>query len=84
MIFRSLGIAEKEIELLLEGTAEYSGEVFRRIRKIANSEYLLRHACPSARPSVAERTNLAPTSRIFTKSDISVFFKHLARKLKLH
>jgi hypothetical protein len=79
-----LGIAEKEIELLLEGTAEYSEEVFRSVRKITNSDYLLRHICPYARPSVAARNNLARNSRIFTKSDISVFLKNLARNPNLH
>jgi hypothetical protein len=57
--------------------------VFRSVRKIAKSDYQLRHVCPSVLPSAWNDT--APTGRIFMKFDIlSVFFDNLSRKFKFH
>jgi hypothetical protein len=53
---------------------------FRRVHKIAKSNYKLRHACRSLRPYA--RNNLAPTGRIFVELNISVFFKNLLIKFK--
>jgi hypothetical protein len=43
--------------------------IFRRIRKIAKSDYELRHVCPSA------WNNSAPEIQIFMKFDASEFFR---------
>jgi hypothetical protein len=43
--------------------------VFRRVRKIAKSDYWLRYACPPT------RNNSAPTGRIFMKTDVLDFSK---------
>ena len=46
--------------------SSYSADInfiFRRVRKIAQSDYEIRHVCLSVR-------NPAPTGRIFTKFDI--------------
>jgi hypothetical protein len=42
---------------------------FRRVRKIAKSDYRLRHVCPSVRLSATWKIS-APTGRIFMKFDI--------------
>jgi hypothetical protein len=44
----------------------------RRVRKIAKSDYYVRHVRPSVRPSACLplRNNLASTGRIFIKFDI--------------
>jgi hypothetical protein len=49
----------------------------RRVRKIAKSYYLLRHVCPSARPSPWK--NSAPIERIFMKFDTCVFRKSVEK-----
>jgi hypothetical protein len=41
--------------------------IFRRVRKIAKSDYYLRHVCPSVLPSAIIS---APTRRIFMKFEI--------------
>ena len=51
-------------------------------RKIAKSDYLLRHVCPSVHLTASN--NSAPTGRIFMKFYVGVFFKNLARKFKFH
>jgi hypothetical protein len=53
---------------------------FRHVRKIAKSDYLLRHVCLSA------RNNSAPTERIFMKFGIWGFFKKSVEKIlvRLH
>ena len=50
----------------------------RRVRKIAKSDYKLRHACLSA------WNNSAPTGRIFLEFDIWVLFENLSNKLKFN
>jgi hypothetical protein len=42
--------------------------VFRHVRKIAKSDYQLRHVCPFVRPTAWN--NSASTGRIFMKFDI--------------
>ena len=59
------------------------GTVLRRVRKNTKSEYWLRHAYLSVRPSVhlpASKTS-TPTDRIFVNLDTSRFFENLTRKL---
>ena len=48
------------------------------VGKIAESDYQLRHVCPSA------LNNSAPTGRIYIKIDILIFFKNMSTKLKFH
>jgi len=55
---------------------------FRRVRKIATSNYWPRHVCLSVRPSAWN--NSAPTGRIFIKFDIWDFSKNLSRKFTFH
>jgi hypothetical protein len=52
--------------------------IFRRVRKIANSNCLLHYVCPSVCPSAM--SNSAPTTRIFMEFYIWVFFENLSRK----
>jgi hypothetical protein len=57
-----------------------SVSVFRRVHKIAKSDYWLRHVClvsPSAWNSSA------PTGRVLIKFNIGVFFEHLLRKIQV-
>ena len=56
--------------------------VFLGVRKIMESNYWHRHACPAVRLSAWN--NSAPTGRIFMKFDIWVFFETLSRKFKFH
>ena len=56
--------------------------IFRRVRKIAKSDYLFRHVCLSVCPSAWN--NSASTGRIFMKSDVWVFFENMSRKFKFH
>jgi hypothetical protein len=51
--------------------------IFRRLRKIAKSEYDLRHVYPTVCPSTWN--NSAPTGRIFMKYDIWVFFNSVEK-----
>ena len=45
--------------------------IFRRVRKIAKSDYYLSHVYLSVRPSVClQETTRLPTTRIFMKFDI--------------
>jgi hypothetical protein len=53
-----------------------TGAVFRRVRKIAKSDYYLRHVRPSA------WNNSARTERILTNCDIWVF-KYLSKKIQV-
>jgi len=53
---------------LYVNVSEGSNFVFRRVRKIAKSECLLRHVCPSLRLSAWKYPAL--TGRIFMKFDI--------------
>ena len=55
---------------------------FRSDRKIAKSEYLLRHSCLSVRLSVCN--TLAPTGRMYMKFNTSVFFGILPRIFKIN
>jgi hypothetical protein len=52
--------------------------IFRRVRKIAKSDYLLCHVCPSA------WNNSAPTGRIFIRFCIWVFYENLSIKFKIY
>ena len=45
-------------------------QIFSRFRKIAKSDYLLRHVCPPLRLSLSAWNNLAATVRIFMKCRI--------------
>jgi len=56
--------------------------IFRRVRKIAKSNYYLRHVCLSVRRSALN--NSAPTGRILMKFGISLFLENLSRKFKYH
>ena len=56
----------------------HSGSHFRRVPKIAQSDYELRHVCPSA------WNTSAPTGRSFMKFDIWGFFENLSRKFKFN
>jgi len=47
--------------------------VYWRVRKIAKSDYKLRHVCPSAWNSSV------PTGRVFIKFNIRVFFENCLR-----
>jgi hypothetical protein len=53
-------------------------QLFTPVRKIAKSDYQLRHGCSSIRPSA--RNNV--TERVFIKFDSWVFFENLLRKSK--
>ena len=55
---------------------------FRRVRKIAKSDYYLRCICPPV--CLSALNNSAPTRRIFTKFDMWGFFEPLSIKLKFH
>jgi len=55
---------------------------FRPVRKIAKSDYYLRHVCLSVRRSALN--NSAPTGRILTEFGISLFLENLSRKFKYH
>jgi hypothetical protein len=69
---------------------------FRRVRKIAKSDYRLCHiclsvclsACQSVRPCVcvcpSAWNNFAPTGQIFVKFDICAFFQKLSRILEFN
>jgi hypothetical protein len=52
--------------------------ISRRVRKIAKSDYYLRHICLSVRPPAWN--NFARTRRIFMKFDILLFFENMSRK----
>jgi len=56
------------------------GAVFRPVRKIAKSDYKLRHVCPFVS---TEQLGSAPTGRICMKFGISGFFENLLKKFKL-
>jgi len=60
-----------------EGFVSHDNErslvIFRRVRKIAKSDCLLRHVCPPVRPS--SWNNSAPTGRIFMKLIFEYFAK---------
>jgi hypothetical protein len=47
-----------------KNTLQAAYRIFGRVRKIARTDYLLRHVCPSA------WNNLVPTGRIFMRFDI--------------
>ena len=49
--------------------------------QIANSDYKLRHVCPSVRQSGGN--NSAPTERIFMKFHIRVFFQKSVEKIQV-
>ena len=53
---------------------------FRRICKIANSDYDVLVSCLSA----SSLNSSAPTRRTFMKFDIHVFFENLSRKFNSH
>jgi hypothetical protein len=72
-----LHISAREEQFII--TSSYSTR-FRRVRKIAKSEYFLRHVRPSVCLSVWN--NSAPTEMISIKFDIRDFFEKLARKLE--
>jgi len=55
---------------------------FRRVRKLAKSDYLLRHVCPSVR--ACPWNNLATSEQIFMKFDISGFLKNVLKIFKFH
>ena len=63
--------------------------IFKSVRKIAKTEYYLRHVCSSVGPSVcfsfypSAWNNSASTGRIFMKLDIWVLFENLSRKFKV-
>jgi len=57
----------------------YVSAVFRRVRKVAKSDYSLRHVCPSVLLSTCN--NSAPTGQIFMKFDILVFLEKLDKIL---
>ena len=50
-----------------------SSTIFRGVRKIAKSDYQLRHVCPSLRLSTWKHS--APNGRIFMKFGTSIFPK---------
>jgi len=53
--------------------------IFRRVLKIAKSDYYLRHVSPSVCLSI-RKDNAAPTERIFMKFDIlSIFLKSIEK-----
>jgi hypothetical protein len=54
--------------------------IFMRVRKIAKSEYWLRHVRPSV--GLSKCNNSALTGSIFMKFDIPVFHENLSRKFK--
>ena len=56
--------------------------LFRRVCKIAKSDYKLRHICSSVLPSAWN--NSAPIGRIFLKFDIGGVLENLLRKFKFH
>jgi len=53
-------------------------ETFRRVRKMAKSDYWRRHIC------LSECNNSVPTGRIIVKFDIWVFFESRSKMLKFH
>jgi hypothetical protein len=55
-------------------------DVLRRVRKIAKSDYYLRHTCPSV--CLSAWNNSAPTGRIIVKFYIYVFFESLVGEFK--
>ena len=55
----------------------YRGSFLRRLRKSAQSDYLLRTVCPPFRYAW---NNSSPSRRVFAKFDIWVFFKNISRK----
>jgi hypothetical protein len=55
-------------------------EHFRRLHKIAKSDYWLCHVCPSVRPSAWN--NSAAAGRTFVTFYIGAFFVNLSRKFK--
>ena len=57
----------------------YISVVFRRVRKVAKSDYSLRHVCPSFRLSTSN--NSAPTGQIFMKFNILVFLEKIDKIL---
>ena len=61
-------------------------DLVRRVRKIAKTDYWLRHDCPCARPSFRPSAwnNSAPTGRILIRFDILAFFENLSRKFMFH
>jgi hypothetical protein len=64
--------------ITLKSAVDWSVRALRRVRKIAKSDYLLRHVCPSVLPSAWH--NSAPTGRIFIKCGVCVFFENVSRK----
>jgi hypothetical protein len=61
-------------------TPSYDGTMLRCVRKIAKSDYQFRHVCLSVCPPAWN--NSVPTGRIFTKSDIWVFFQNSVEKIQ--
>jgi hypothetical protein len=53
--------------------------VFKRVLKIAKSDYQLRHVCPSV--SLSACNNLVHNRRIFMKFDIGLFSKNVVQIL---
>jgi hypothetical protein len=56
--------------------------VFRRLRKIAKSDYLLCHVCLSVLPPAWN--NSTPSERICTKFNISTFYENMLIILNFH
>jgi len=56
---------------------------FRRVRKIGESDYQLRHVCLPVRPSIrlSAWNNSAPIEKIFLKFYIRAFFEKLSIRL---
>jgi len=69
------------IDLFERSVTSYQ-QYFWRVRKVAKNGYQLRHVCPSVRLSACNHST--SISRIFMKSDISVFFENLSRKFNFH
>jgi len=53
---------------------------FKRVRRIAKSNYWLRHACLSVRPPTWNSS--APTGRMLVKFEVLLFLENLSRKFK--
>jgi hypothetical protein len=53
---------------------------FKRLRKIAKSDYQFRHVCLSTRPNGKR----PPTGRIFMKFGTRIYFESLSRKFNSH
>jgi hypothetical protein len=75
-----------EIQVTLDqklGSGDINYAIFSRVRKIAKSDYELRHVCISAQ-LFAWKDNLAHTGRIFMEFCIFSLFQILSIKVKFH